>query len=136
MGRKVFLRGSKFAIKREMSKNTLNGLTFQDVYIQILVLSIFEINQGVTILKKPQEDLINWYLPFTTPIHHRSVMLMSCMTQSCNIKAIGSDKAVATPKIEFWSCGITFCGNVLSFRYDELDVVLAIQFSCRCIKFR
>ena len=89
----------------------------------------------MTILKKPQEDLINWYLPFTTPIHHRSVMLMSCMTQSCNIRAIGSDKAVATPKIEFSSCSVTFWGNVFSFRYDELDVVWRFSFLVVALNF-
>ena len=30
-------------------------MRFKDVYIQILVLSIFETNRGLTILKKPQE---------------------------------------------------------------------------------
>ena len=56
---------------------------FKNVYVQILVLSIFETNQGVTILKKPQDIL------FAAPIRHRSVMLMSYMIRPCNIKAIG-----------------------------------------------
>ena len=64
-------------------------IRFKDVYVQILVLSIFETNQGVTILKKPQEELINWYLLFGTLIHHRSIMLLPYVIQSCNIKAIG-----------------------------------------------
>ena len=37
---------------------------------------------------KYQEQL-NWYLLFTAPIYHRSVMLMPYMIQSCNIRTIG-----------------------------------------------
>ena len=40
---------------------------FKDIYIPILVLPVFETKQGVTILKKPQEELINWYVLFATP---------------------------------------------------------------------
>ena len=50
-------------------------ISFKDVYIQI---------QEVTILKNPQEELINWYLLFATLIHHGSVILMLLVTQSCN----------------------------------------------------
>ena len=64
-------------------------------------------------------------------------MLMSYLIQSCNISAIGYE-AESMPKIEFSSCRITFRGNVSckksSFSYGELNVVLAIQFSCRHIK--
>ena len=99
-------------------------IRFKDVYVQILVLSIFETNQGVTILKKPQEELINWYLLFATPIHHWRVMSMSYVIQSCNIKAIGYE-AKSMPKIEFSSCRVTFRGNVSckksSFSYGELN---------------
>ena len=54
----------------------------------MFVLSTFQTNQGVTILKKCQEEL-NWYLFFTIAIHHRSVMLMSYVIQSCNMRTIG-----------------------------------------------
>ena len=37
------------------------------------------------------------------PIHHRSVMLMSYLIQSCSIWEIGKE-AQSTPKIEFPSC--------------------------------
>ena len=74
-----------------------------------------------------------------TPIHHRSVTLISYVIQSCNIRAIGYE-AESMSKIEFWSCRITFCGNVSckksSFSYGELNVVLAIQSSCGRIKLR
>ena len=126
-------------------------MRFKDVYIEILVLSIFETNQGVTKLKKPQEELINWYQFFTTTMHHRSVMLMSYVIQSCSMRAIGCE-AESTLKTKFSSCRITFRDNVtckkLSFSYGELNVVLAIHFSyvasnfvkwnknsCHCIKF-
>ena len=39
-------------------------------YNLIIVLPIFETKQGVTILKKPQEELINWYLLFATSFQH------------------------------------------------------------------
>ena len=51
-----------------------------DVSIQILVLSTFLTNQGVTILKKHKNEP-NWYLTFTTPIHHKSAMLISYIIQ-------------------------------------------------------
>ena len=64
---------------------------------------------------------------------------MPYIRQSCSIKAIGYE-AKLTPKIEFWSCRITFRGNVsckkFSFSYAKLNVVLEIQFSCRRIKLR
>ena len=47
-------------------------IRFKDVYIQ--VSSTFQTNLGVTIHKKHQEEL-NRYVLFTTPIHHRNVML-------------------------------------------------------------
>ena len=65
----------------------------------------------MTILEKSQEELINWYLLFATPIHHRSVMLMSYVIQSCGIKTIGYE-AKSTPKLKFSSCRITFHDNV------------------------
>ena len=52
----------------------------------MLVLSELEINQGVTILDKSQEELTK---NFATSIHHRSVMLMSYVIQSCNLREIG-----------------------------------------------
>ena len=64
-------------------------IRFKGIYILILVFPIFETNQGGTIFKKPQEELVNWYLPFATPIHHRSAMLMPHVIQSCNIREIG-----------------------------------------------
>ena len=63
-------------------------------------MSIFETNQGVTLFKRPKKELINWFLLFARPIHHRSVMLMSYVIQSCNIRAIGYE-VESTPKIEF-----------------------------------
>ena len=99
-------------------------IRFKDVYVQILVLSKFETNQEVTIHEKPQEELVNWYLLFATPIHHRRVMLMSYVIQSCNIKAIGYE-VKSTPKIEFSLCRDIFRGNVSckksSFSYGELN---------------
>ena len=101
----------------------------KDVFIQMLVLSIFETNQTIT--KKPQEEVINWYLLFATLIHHRSVMWMSHVMQSCKIKATGCE-AESTPKIEFSSCRITFpwqrINKESSFSYGKLNVILAIQF--------
>ena len=51
-------------------------------------------------------------------------MLMSCVIQSCNIKAIGYE-VKSMPKIEFSSCRITFRGNVSckksSFSYGKLN---------------
>ena len=86
-----------------------------------------ETNQKVTVLKKPQEELINWYLLFVTPIHHRKVISMSYVIQSCNIKAIGY-KAKSMPKIEFLLCRVTFHGNISwksckksSFSYGKLN---------------
>ena len=78
-------------------------IRFKEIYNLILVLPIFETNQEVTILKKPQEEVINWYLLFATPIHHRSVMLMSHLVQSCSIREIGWE-AESTPTIKFPSC--------------------------------
>ena len=37
----------------------LEKIRFKDIYILILVLPAFETNQGVTIFKKPQEELTN-----------------------------------------------------------------------------
>ena len=103
---------------------------FKNVCVQILVLSIFETNQGVTKLKKPQEELINWYLLFATPIHHRRVISMSYVIQSCNIKTIGYE-AKSTPKIEFSSYRVTFRGNVSckksSFSYGELNQIYVTE---------
>ena len=48
----------------------------------MLVFPAFQTNQGVTILKKHQEELI-----FTTPVH-RSAMLLAYVIQSCNMKTI------------------------------------------------
>ena len=61
----------------------------------------------MTILKKPQEELIKWYLIFATPIHHRSVMLMSYVIRSCNIREIGSE-AESTSKLQFSLCVSNF----------------------------
>ena len=63
------------------SCSALNGqkpwkIRFKDVYIQILVLSIFETNQEVTILKKPREKLINWYVRFA--LQNPSTTELSC----------------------------------------------------------
>ena len=84
-------------------------IRFKDAFFQKLGLPIFETNQGVAVLTKAVLRAISY-------------------------------KAESTPKIEFSSCRITFLGNVLakklSFIYDELNVVLAIQFSCRSIKLR
>ena len=112
-------------------------IRFRDIYILILVFPIFETNQGVTIFKNPLEELINWHLPFATPIHHRSVMLMSYVIQSCSIREIGyeTDAKNRVSVVRF-----TFHGNMSwkksSFSYGELNVVLAIQLSCRRIKLR
>ena len=43
----------------------------------------------MTTLEKSQEELIKSYLLFATSIHHRNVMLMSCVIQSCSIREIG-----------------------------------------------
>ena len=106
-----------------------------DVHIQILVLPIFETNQGVNILKTSQEEL-----GFATKsVHHKSVILISFVIQTFNIKAIGNN-AKSTPKMEFSSCRITLRGNISckksSFSYSELNVELAIQFSYHRIKLR
>ena len=61
-------------------------IRFKDFYIQILVFSRFETNQKVTMLKKYKQKLN--YLLFTTPIHHRSVMLISYVIQSYKIRTI------------------------------------------------
>ena len=99
-------------------------IRFKNVYVLILVLSMFETNPAMTILKKPQEELIYWCLLFATPIHHRRVKSVSYVIQSCNIKAIGYETK-STPKIEFSSWRVTFCGNVSykksSFSYGELN---------------
>ena len=76
-------------------------IRFKDIYIEILANTWNK--PEVTILKKPQEELINWYLLFATPIHHRSVMLMSYAIQTCSIREIGYEVEL-TPKIEFPSC--------------------------------
>ena len=55
--------------------------------IKALPLSKFQTNQGFSILKKHQEEL-NWYLLSTTPIYHRSIMLLSYVIQSCNMGTI------------------------------------------------
>ena len=82
--RQAFLRVLKFFEKRHTvfpqhivrssHRKVLYGqqpwtIHFRDAYIQISVLSIFETNQGLTILKKHLEEL-NWYLLSTTLIHH------------------------------------------------------------------
>ena len=111
-------------------------------------MPIFETNQGVTILTKLQEELINWYLLFATPIHHRSVMLMSYAIQTCSIREIGYEVEL-TPKIEFPSCvshfmatyhGILVTASWMSYwRFSFLVVasnfVKWIQNSCHWIKF-
>ena len=61
-------------------------IRLKDFYIQILVLSLFEINERVTMLRKYQQKLN--YLLFTTPIHYRSVMLISYVIQSYKIRTI------------------------------------------------
>ena len=60
-------------------------IRFKDFYIQILVFSRFETNQKVTMLKKYKQKLN--YVLFTTPIHHRSVMLISYVIQSYKDRA-------------------------------------------------
>ena len=106
-----------------------------DIYILILVLPIFETNQRVTILKKPQEELINWYLLFVTPIHHRSVMLTSYVVQSCNIREKG---------FEVWNNNgknrvLVMAGWMSYWRFSFLvaasNFVKWIQNSCHWIKF-
>ena len=61
-------------------------IRLKDFYIQILVLSTFETNERVTILKKYKQKLN--YLLFATSIHHRSVMLISYVIQSYKIRTI------------------------------------------------
>ena len=61
-------------------------IRFTDIYIQ--VSSTFQINLGVTIHKKHQEEL-NRYMLFTTPIHHRNVMLTRYLIQLCSMRTIG-----------------------------------------------
>ena len=61
-------------------------ILFKDVYIQ--VSSTFQTNLGVTIHKKHQEEL-NRYVLFTTPIHHRNVMLTPYLIQLCSMRKLG-----------------------------------------------
>ena len=81
----------------------------------------------MTILKKLQEELINWHLLFATPIHHRSAMLMSYVIQSCNIRAIGYD-AESMLQLEFSLCCITFHGDVSS----KNRVLVAVSWMSYC----
>ena len=105
--RQVFLGGSKFFKKEPIApqyivrsshqkvvyeiaalhlwSKTLKIL-FKDVYIQ--VSSTFQTNLGVTIHKKHQEEL-NRYVLFTTPIHHRNVMLTPYLIQLCSMSKFG-----------------------------------------------
>ena len=61
-------------------------IRFKDVYIQ--VSSTFQTNLGVTIHNKHQEEL-NRYVLFTTPIHHRNVMLTPYLIQLCSMRKKG-----------------------------------------------
>ena len=65
----------------------------------MLVLSKFQTNQGVAILKNPQKEL-NRYLFFTAPIHHKSIISMSYVIQSYYMK---------TMKLVF----VSFCDEIL-----------------------
>ena len=94
----------------DLWSKTLKKIRFKDIYILILVFPIFETNQGVAIFKKPQEELINWYLPFATPIHHRSVMLMRYVIQSGNKKNRVRSRIDAKNRVSV-VC-IIFSGNV------------------------
>ena len=85
------IRSSHRNVLYEMAVLHLLSKTLKNTFYRFLYSNTsfvtFETNQGVIKLKKHQEQL-NWHLLFTTPIHQRSVMLMSYVIQSCNIRTI------------------------------------------------